>query len=287
MVLKRIDRAWILVRRAAGIDQRSGVMGRVFAITAIICAVDLHVLVLDHQRPRLVELLGPGRVDGERAQGASRLLQAVRGAVGGGDQRRSARAGRRAPRQGAVARRAAGPVADDVARLPAPGDRQRHHLRRPARAAPLPGSLQRRAALRAGPSPRRGRGPAGRRRRRRAADLRGGRRAAGARRRADHAVAVLRAVPGGRAPRARGRGAGRGLLGGRRSSRRSTTARGWSRSATRTTRRASCSASTSWRACWRRCPSAPSSCSTRRCATSPTPSRWTRRWRCWSASRAC
>lgn len=38
MVLKRIDRAWILVRRAAGIDQRSGVMGRVFAITAIICA---------------------------------------------------------------------------------------------------------------------------------------------------------------------------------------------------------------------------------------------------------
>jgi hypothetical protein len=38
MVLKRVDRAWILVRRAAGIDQRSGVMGRVFAITAIICA---------------------------------------------------------------------------------------------------------------------------------------------------------------------------------------------------------------------------------------------------------
>ncbi len=38
MVLKRVDRAWILVRRAAGIDQRSGVMGRVFATTAIICA---------------------------------------------------------------------------------------------------------------------------------------------------------------------------------------------------------------------------------------------------------
>jgi hypothetical protein len=38
MVLKRVDAAWILVRRAAGIDQRSGVMGRVFAITAIICA---------------------------------------------------------------------------------------------------------------------------------------------------------------------------------------------------------------------------------------------------------
>jgi hypothetical protein len=38
MVLKRIDRAWILVRRAAGIDQRQGAMGRVFAITAAICA---------------------------------------------------------------------------------------------------------------------------------------------------------------------------------------------------------------------------------------------------------
>jgi hypothetical protein len=38
MVLKRIDRAWILVRRAAGIDQRQGAMGRVFAVTAVICA---------------------------------------------------------------------------------------------------------------------------------------------------------------------------------------------------------------------------------------------------------
>jgi hypothetical protein len=38
MVLKRVDKAWILVRRAAGIDQRSGVMGRVFAVTAIVCA---------------------------------------------------------------------------------------------------------------------------------------------------------------------------------------------------------------------------------------------------------
>jgi hypothetical protein len=38
MVLKRVDKAWILVRRAAGIDQRQGVMGRVFAVTAVICA---------------------------------------------------------------------------------------------------------------------------------------------------------------------------------------------------------------------------------------------------------
>ena len=38
-ILRRLDNAWILVRRAAGHDQRNGVMGRVFATTAIVCAV--------------------------------------------------------------------------------------------------------------------------------------------------------------------------------------------------------------------------------------------------------
>jgi hypothetical protein len=38
MLLKRIDHAWILVRRAAGIDQRQGALGRVFGVTAAICA---------------------------------------------------------------------------------------------------------------------------------------------------------------------------------------------------------------------------------------------------------
>jgi hypothetical protein len=37
-LLRRLDQAWILVRRAAGHDQRTGVLGRVFAITAVICA---------------------------------------------------------------------------------------------------------------------------------------------------------------------------------------------------------------------------------------------------------
>jgi hypothetical protein len=37
-ILRRIDQAWILVRRAAGHDQRTGALGRVFAITAAICA---------------------------------------------------------------------------------------------------------------------------------------------------------------------------------------------------------------------------------------------------------
>ena len=38
-VLKRLDAAWIVVRRAAGVDQRSGVLGRVFATTAVIGAI--------------------------------------------------------------------------------------------------------------------------------------------------------------------------------------------------------------------------------------------------------
>ena len=35
-VLKRIDELWILVRRAAGYDQRTGVLGAVFAVTCLI-----------------------------------------------------------------------------------------------------------------------------------------------------------------------------------------------------------------------------------------------------------
>jgi hypothetical protein len=38
-VMRRLDQAWILVRRAAGHDQRTGALGRVFAITAVVCAV--------------------------------------------------------------------------------------------------------------------------------------------------------------------------------------------------------------------------------------------------------
>jgi predicted secreted protein len=38
-ILRRLDLAWILVRRAAGHDQRSGALGRTFAATAAICAI--------------------------------------------------------------------------------------------------------------------------------------------------------------------------------------------------------------------------------------------------------
>jgi len=35
-LLRRLDQAWILVRRAAGHDQRNGVLGRIFAMTAVV-----------------------------------------------------------------------------------------------------------------------------------------------------------------------------------------------------------------------------------------------------------
>ena len=38
MIGKRLDHAWILARRAAGYDQRTGVMPRVFAVAAVIGA---------------------------------------------------------------------------------------------------------------------------------------------------------------------------------------------------------------------------------------------------------
>jgi uncharacterized membrane protein len=38
VLLRRLDSAWILVRRAAGYDQRSGALGRIFALTAAVCA---------------------------------------------------------------------------------------------------------------------------------------------------------------------------------------------------------------------------------------------------------
>ena len=38
-VLKRLDHAWIIVRRAAGHDQRSGIIGPIFAVCAAVGAI--------------------------------------------------------------------------------------------------------------------------------------------------------------------------------------------------------------------------------------------------------
>ena len=45
-LLKRIDRFWILARRAAGHDQRQGVIARVFATTAVIGASGFTIWLL-------------------------------------------------------------------------------------------------------------------------------------------------------------------------------------------------------------------------------------------------
>lgn len=52
MILRRLDNAWILVRRAAGYDQRLGALNRVFGITAAACALVFSVW--------FVVLHGPG-----------------------------------------------------------------------------------------------------------------------------------------------------------------------------------------------------------------------------------
>ena len=61
-LLRRLDQAWILVRRAAGHDQRSGVLGRVFAITAAICAVIFAFWFLVIHGPGSSSFSGTGRV---------------------------------------------------------------------------------------------------------------------------------------------------------------------------------------------------------------------------------
>ncbi len=45
-LMKRVDGAWILVRRAAGHDQRTGALGRIFGATAIVFALGFAVWFL-------------------------------------------------------------------------------------------------------------------------------------------------------------------------------------------------------------------------------------------------
>ena len=54
--MNRIDQAWILVRRAAGHDQRTGVLARIFAVTAVVGAAlfALWFLVIHGPGPNLV-----------------------------------------------------------------------------------------------------------------------------------------------------------------------------------------------------------------------------------------
>jgi hypothetical protein len=60
MLLKRVDHAWILVRRAAGVDQRQGAMGRVFAVTAAIGALAFAIWFLLVNGPGSSSFSGQG-----------------------------------------------------------------------------------------------------------------------------------------------------------------------------------------------------------------------------------
>ena len=55
LLLRELDYAWLLVRRAAGHDQRTGMMVRVFATTAIMCGLAFALW--------LVVIHGPGSME--------------------------------------------------------------------------------------------------------------------------------------------------------------------------------------------------------------------------------
>src|SRR5271157_1317146 len=60
-VLRKLDAAWILVRRAAGHDQRTGALGRIFATTAAVCAVLFAVWFLVIHGPGSSSISGNGQ----------------------------------------------------------------------------------------------------------------------------------------------------------------------------------------------------------------------------------
>jgi hypothetical protein len=61
-LLRRLDQGWILVRRAAGHDQRTGALGRIFAMTAVVCAAIFAIWFLVIHGPGSSVFSGSGRV---------------------------------------------------------------------------------------------------------------------------------------------------------------------------------------------------------------------------------
>jgi hypothetical protein len=60
-LLKRLDQAWILVRRAAGHDQRTGIMGRIFGITAAVCGLAFAFWFVVIHGPGSITMSGNGQ----------------------------------------------------------------------------------------------------------------------------------------------------------------------------------------------------------------------------------
>jgi hypothetical protein len=60
-LLKRLDQAWILVRRAAGHDQRTGIMGRIFGTAAVICGLAFAFWFVVIHGPGSITMSGNGQ----------------------------------------------------------------------------------------------------------------------------------------------------------------------------------------------------------------------------------
>ena len=278
--MKRLDHAWILVRRAAGHDQREGVDRRDLRDQLRDRRRAVHRLVLIYRRAGPVA--GPAAAEPWGCSTTTGSSRACRDEEVSAQLREQAaerkRQGARASSSRSTCRPTTWPEYPHSVR------RQRDHLRRAPRAAPLPRPPRRPSCAPSSPTATASRSAPGRSATaprscsaRRGADPDGR-----PRRRARHAVAVVPALPadGPRAPAATPCRSPASAPS--RCSPPSTTARGSSRCATPTTRPASCSpigrAASAARA---RCPSASSCCSTRRWSTSSTPSRRaTPRWRC-------
>src|ERR1044072_3938793 len=135
MALKRLDYMWILIRRAAGHDQREGMIGRIFMICCVI-AVPIFGFWFTFLSGANMSGLSVQNFLGSCAatsHGPARLLPAVRRDDRRGGHGAAARAGRGTPPPRARPDRGARPVAHDVARAPAPGRRQRRHVPRARR----------------------------------------------------------------------------------------------------------------------------------------------------------
>jgi hypothetical protein len=60
-LLKRLDQAWILVRRAAGHDQRTGIMGRIFGTAAVVCGLSFAFWFVVIHGPGSITMSGNGQ----------------------------------------------------------------------------------------------------------------------------------------------------------------------------------------------------------------------------------
>jgi hypothetical protein len=60
-LLKRLDQAWILVRRAAGHDQRTGIMGRIFGAAAVVCGLGFAFWFVVIHGPGSITISGNGQ----------------------------------------------------------------------------------------------------------------------------------------------------------------------------------------------------------------------------------